>query len=260
MECFLSITSSLYFRTNRILDCVHSNEQHSLFKLAMFVCSIMTNKKQLIAILSLTSILITSGFSMTPDAFSTGSGYSDYHDDDDNSNQIPKGLCKNSGNLISNGCFEKPTVPSNNGKYWNIYDKVSATDLGWDVVWLKDSDEVDPKNPCLTGEPGFSSQGLLELQRGILGGPAEGYQHAELDSDCNGPVNNARSGEKSSVGISQTITTSENNDYKITFAYKARPEQPLSTNGLMVPRWFPLCTLFSNASIDDLAPFFVLNF
>jgi len=197
---------------------------------------------------------------MTPDAFSTGSGYSDYHDDDDNSNQIPKGLCKNSGNLISNGCFEKPTVPSNNGKYWNIYDKVSATDLGWDVVWLKDSDEVDPKNPCLTGEPGFSSQGLLELQRGILGGPAEGYQHAELDSDCNGPVNNARSGEKSSVGISQTITTSENNDYKITFAYKARPEQPLSTNGLMVPRWFPLCTLFSNASIDDLAPFFVLNF
>ena len=171
---------------------------------------------------------------MTPIAYSTGSGYSDYHDDDDHSKEIPKSLCKDSNNLIVNGCFEKPIVPSNGNKYWNIYDKITTPDLAWDVAWLVDADNSGTINPCLTGEPGFTSSGLLELQRGILGGPAEGYQHAELDSDCNGPVNNARSGEPSSVAISQTITTSENNDYKITFAYKARPDQPLSTNGLMV--------------------------
>jgi len=66
---------------------VHSNEQHSLFKLGLFVCSLMTNKTQLIAILTLTSILITSGFGVTQMAYSTGSINSnskdkDSHDDD----------------------------------------------------------------------------------------------------------------------------------------------------------------------------------
>ncbi len=68
---------------------MHSNEQHSLFKLGLFVCSLMTNKIQLIAILTLTSILITSGFGVTQMAYSTGSNSGssnsnskDSHDDD----------------------------------------------------------------------------------------------------------------------------------------------------------------------------------
>lgn len=192
----------------------------------------MTNKLQQITTLALATILIAGSFSLTPFAYSTG-----WNDDDDDSNKISKGLCKNSSNLIKNGCFEIPVVT--NSKKWDLYEKQNpdTINFGWDVLWLKDHDEGDgllPFNPCVSGEPGFDSQGLLELQKGILGGPSEGYQHAELDSDCNGPITNARSGEKSSVGISQILTTSENNDYKITFAYKARPDLPLQTNGLIV--------------------------
>ncbi|MFI5405529.1 MAG: hypothetical protein ACHQ1D_03330 [Nitrososphaerales archaeon] len=194
----------------------------------------MTNKLQQITILTLTAILITGGFSITQVAYSTGSNYgNNWNDHDDDEQSIPKSLCKDSTNLITNGCFEKPVVT--NSKKWNIYNKTIASDLGWDVMWLKDIDDVKVgNNPCLPGEYGYGSSGLLELQKGILDGPAEGYQHAELDSDCNGPNNNVRSGEYSSVGISQSISTSEMNDYKITFAYKARPDQPLSTNGLVV--------------------------
>ena len=60
---------------------MHSNEQHRSFNLVMFVCSLMTTKIQLIAILTLTSILITSGFGVTQLAYSTGSS-SDKKGDD----------------------------------------------------------------------------------------------------------------------------------------------------------------------------------
>jgi hypothetical protein len=189
----------------------------------------MTNKKQRMTALTLATILIAGSFSLTPFAYSTGWNDDD-DDDDDHSNQIPKGLCDDTNNLLANGCFEMPVVT--NSKKWDVYNTVP----GWTVNWLIDdnNDATDGINPCQPGEPGFTVAGYLELQKGILGGPSEGVQHAELDSDCNGPTNNARSGEKSSVGISQPMTTSEINDYQITFAYKARPDQPLSTNGLMV--------------------------
>ena len=189
----------------------------------------MTNKLQQITTLALATILIAGSFSLTPFAYSTGWNDDD-DDDDDHSNQIPKGLCDDTNNLLTNGCFEMPVVT--NSKKWDVYNTVP----GWTVNWLIDdnNDATDGINPCQTGEPGFTVAGYLELQKGILGGPSEGTQHAELDSDCNGPTNNVRSGEKSSVGISQPMTTSEMNDYQITFAYKARPDQPLSTNGLMV--------------------------
>ena len=192
----------------------------------------MTNKKQQITTIALATILIVGSFSLTPFAYSTGwNDDDDDNDNDHNSNQqVQKGFCDDTDNLLTNGCFETPVVT--NSKKWDVYNSVS----GWTVNWLIDenNDATDGINPCQTGEPGLAVAGYLELQKGILGGPSEGAQHAELDSDCNGPTNNARSGEKSSVGISQSITTSEMNDYKITFAYKARPDQPLSTNGLMV--------------------------
>src|SRR3972149_9889574 len=47
----------------------------------MFVCSLMTNKLQLIAILTLTSILITGGFGLEQIAYSSGSSDNKKGDD-----------------------------------------------------------------------------------------------------------------------------------------------------------------------------------
>lgn len=205
----------------------------------------MTNNKRTIAILSITSILIFSGFGYSPFAFSTGS-YSgqDKNDDrnewDDFKNfkkwkdgkknsepEIESGLCNSPDNIIKNGCFEDPDV--NTGADWDIYPK--SNDLPfWEATW------VNP-NACV-GYPEDVQVGQLELQEGILGGPAEGTQHAELDSDCNGPNGPSGGEELTSVIISQGTkeVTSADNEYLITFAYKARPGKnlPLSTNGLTV--------------------------
>jgi hypothetical protein len=184
--------------------------------------------------LSLAAILIAGSFSLTPYAYSTG--WNDDDDDDDDWSNKSKAHCTDPNNQIQNGCFETPTIDTSvNTKKWDVYaDTVNG--LVWDVYWLKDHPDQtgDPVNPCIQGEPGYTVDGLLELQRGILGGPAEGKQHAELDSDCNGPNPNTRNNELSSVGISQTFSTSENNDYKITFSYKARPDQDIGTNGIRV--------------------------
>src|SRR3989304_259035 len=70
-----------------------------------FVCSIMTNKIQLIAILTLTSILITGGFCLTQLAYSTGSNSGNsnsnnygnsngYHHDDDDEDDDDDGKVK----------------------------------------------------------------------------------------------------------------------------------------------------------------------
>ena len=196
----------------------------------------MTKLMTTLTISAIASILIIGGFaSATPNAFSTyGDDHDDDHDDDHNSPpQIPVGLCSDASNLVENGCFENPIVSNQQG--WNLYegqslDEVSEFDSisGWDVAWVEET------NPCLEGEPGFDSVGLLELHRNILGGSSEGEQHAELDSDCNGPINNDRSKEDAGVVISQNIATSSNEEYEVTFAYKARPEVKLKTNDLMV--------------------------
>ena len=60
---------------------MHSNEQRRSFNLVMFVCSLMTNKLQLIAILTLTSILITGGFGLEQIAYSSGSSDNKKGDD-----------------------------------------------------------------------------------------------------------------------------------------------------------------------------------
>jgi hypothetical protein len=191
----------------------------------------MTNKIQQITTLTLAAILIAGSFSLTPFAYSTGSNYNNNnwnHDDgdDDQSNpQIEHELCKKAENLINNGCFEDPEVA--NSKGWDIFDSTD-TALKWEVTW-KD------ENPC-EDFPGILPQ--LELQRGILDGPAEEEQHAELDSDCNGPSGTGDGEEHTSVAIAQKtkVATTESDKYTITFAYKARPGKnvDIDNNGLTV--------------------------
>lgn len=86
MEDFHAITSTCNLRVNEILDYVRSNEQHRSFKVVLIVCSLMTNKKQLITALALTAILVTGTFNLTPLAYSTGWNHDD--DDDDHDDKI----------------------------------------------------------------------------------------------------------------------------------------------------------------------------
>ena len=199
---------------------------------------VMTKLMTTLTIGVIASILMIGGVTAsTPNAFSTYGGShdddDDDHDDHDFTTQIPVGLCSDTNNLVENGCFENPTVSTQQG--WNLYESSSLDEVSefgsipeWEITW------VEEENPCLEGEPGFDSVGLLELHRNILGGSSEGEQHVELDSDCNGPINNDRSKEDASVAISQYIETSSEDEYEITFAYKARPEVKLKTNDLMV--------------------------
>ena len=80
--------SSSYFIIIRILDYVHSNEQHRSFKIVQIVCSLMTNKKQLIIAIALITILITGAFNLTPFAYSTGWNHDDENDHDDHKIKI----------------------------------------------------------------------------------------------------------------------------------------------------------------------------
>ena len=118
----------------------------------------MTNKKQQITTIALATILIVGSFSLTPFAYSTGwNDDDDDNDNDHNSNQqVQKGFCDDTDNLLTNGCFETPVVT--NSKKWDVYNSVS----GWTVNWLIDenNDATDGINPCQTGEPGLAVAGL----------------------------------------------------------------------------------------------------
>lgn len=105
-------------------------------------------------------------------------------------------------NLLKNGGFESPVVTKAEG--WNIYSDIE----GWDLL----------------DGPYF------ELQRGILGGPAEGKQHLELDGDTNGPGGERLEREQGSITIAQTVDTATSAGYALQFAYRGRPNTPKTDN------------------------------
>ena len=115
----------------------------------------MTNKLQLIAILTLTSILITGGFSIAPLAYSTGSGGDDHDDDDDDRDfdwkkqdwekNKPDCKCKQPDKLIVD--FQGPlTISETNPATVKIYKKVS--DIGIkdpiipEITGVKNGDDI----------------------------------------------------------------------------------------------------------------------
>ena len=101
------------------------------------------------------------------------------------------------------GSFETPLVTSDGG--WSTFAN-GAPGLLWTVSTASDD------NDCVAE---------LEIQHGILGGPDEATQHAELDAHC-------------SIGISQTLETIAGETYELSYASKARPNTAPETNGLSV--------------------------
>jgi len=109
-----------------------------------------------------------------------------------------------SPNLIVNGSFEEPRVSG-----------------GWDVF------RTIPGWKLLSG-PNF------ELQRGILGGPAHGAQHLELDADVNGPSGASPRNERGAIVVAQQVDTVPGQLYTLSFAFSGRPGTSRSENVLRV--------------------------
>lgn len=109
-------------------------------------------------------------------------------------------------NLVQNGGFESHEVSRAEG--WDVFPSIPA--------W------------------GLTSGTNFELQRGILGGPAEGYQHLELDGDQNGPGTPSPAQEKGSIAIYQNIATTVGRAYRLEFAFAGRPGTDATDNVLQV--------------------------
>ncbi|MEQ8676835.1 MAG: SpaA isopeptide-forming pilin-related protein [Aggregatilineales bacterium] len=119
----------------------------------------------------------------------------------------PQDLCEmNPDSILVNGCFEEPEV---NGNNWEIFDDVT----GWDIAWLNGE-------PCTT-----NINPSLEIQTEATLGNVDvinGEQYAELDSDCEGPHGDSNP-ERTTVEISQTLTTIPGHRYEVSFYFNARP-------------------------------------
>lgn len=114
-------------------------------------------------------------------------------------------------NLVANGGFEAPVV--SHAKGWNMYDSGTAG-LGWTVAWYGGAPTYGGMTRPTTAH--------LELHRGVNGwSHAEGSQHAELDTDWDGP-DGSLTGEPASVSIYQDLPT-QNGIYTLSYAWSPRP-------------------------------------
>ncbi len=126
--------------------------------------------------------------------------------------------CEPGVNLLANGSFEAPEVTD--GANWDIFDLATYPALGWAVEFVS----------AFAGAPDVAS---LELHNGVYGwASSEGVQHAELDSDWQGPEGG--SGEEASVMISQTIPTIPGATYTLSWDFSPRPDTFQSENQLDV--------------------------
>ncbi len=127
----------------------------------------------------------------------------------------PAPICQPQVNLLANGGFESPEVT--NGALWDIFSTSPA--LAWVVEWMNGADAPEVAS--------------LELHEGVNGWtPAGGDQHAELDSDWQGPA--GTSGENASVAISQTVQTIAGKEYSLSWKFSPRPNTSEYQNVLEV--------------------------
>jgi hypothetical protein len=123
--------------------------------------------------------------------------------------------------LVTNGGFETPEVTAAQG--WDIFDSPAG---GWIVEWYGGSSSY--------GGQTRPDPAHLELHEGVNGWlPYEGDQHAELDTDWDGPGGGLNN-EPASVEISQTLAACPSGLYTLRYAWSPRPNH--SDNALEV-RW-----------------------
>lgn len=117
-----------------------------------------------------------------------------------------------SGSVV-NGDFEAPIVNQPTYK-WDIFDS-GTTGLGWTVEWYDGSTSYGGQT---RPEPAH-----LELHRGVNNWSSyNGTQHAELDTDWDGPGGGLNN-EPASVKIYQDIATCPGRTYTLSYAWSPRP-------------------------------------
>lgn len=84
---------------------------------------------------------------------------------------------------------------------------------------FEDPSISDPSWTILSGIPGWSSTFGIELRRNIVGSASDGFNFVELDTTRNS-------------SMSQTITTTANTLYNLSFDYSPRIGQSFRTNGI----------------------------
>lgn len=137
---------------------------------------------------------------------------------------VTVGVSATDGNLVVNGDFEAPIVTAGAG--WDIFDS-GTLGLGWTVEWYN--------VPPTWGSYTRPDPAHLELHRGVNNWlPHDGDQHAELDTDWNGPVAPGPNGEPANVRIYQDIPTCPGGTYDLSYAWSPRPGH--ADNALEV-RW-----------------------
>jgi len=140
--------------------------------------------------------------------------------------------CHIGENLIQNGSFENPVV---GGVGWNVYDSVIGG-LVWIVDWINpNTDNLDiPFNPAVAKlelQNIFAYQGP-DAPLGYT--PAAGEQYAELDSDLDGPSGAEYNGERTSVAISQILSTIPGATYEFSFKFSPLPHLNTAENAVKV--------------------------
>lgn len=113
---------------------------------------------------------------------------------------------------MQNGSFEAPIV--NAPALWDIF--VTALVPNWTIEWMPGS--------------GGGYEPKLELHRGVNSWLSQdGLQHAELDTDWDGPSGQIN-GEAASVRIFQDVATQAGCTYNFSFWFSPRPGTPASDN------------------------------
>jgi hypothetical protein len=107
------------------------------------------------------------------------------------------------------GGFEWVSVPRNSR--WDIYEDPDLA--GWSVSWLNPNACEDHRAPVLE----IQGYGLCTGGEGEI----EGNQHAELDSDCQGP-RGGRGEERTTVRIERAILMVAGQRYRVSFYARSR--------------------------------------
>ena len=102
-------------------------------------------------------------------------------------------------------------VSLNRSQRWNIFEDRDLE--GWSVSWLNENACPHPRTPVLE----IQGYGLCTGGEGEI----EGNNHAELDSDCQGP-GGGRGTERTTVRLERQIPTVIGQRYEISFYVRSR--------------------------------------
>lgn len=125
-------------------------------------------------------------------------------------------------NLIANGSFEAPIVQD--PALWDIFPSGTAS-LIWQAEWA----DINANSYQSVSRP---EPAMIELHRSVAGWlPKDGQQHAELDSDWQGP-SGSLDGEPALVKIYQDVPTVIGRSYHLSYWFSPRPGTGSSQNEL----------------------------